>query len=262
MCQQIRSIKIVALVAAISFCAQPAFSENTSIRGQVVWDDDPLRPRKVRMDRECLELRDGQPPKRETVVINANGTVKNVLLYIENPPSGQFPVPKDPVNVRIKGCWPDQHVIAVRTGQTVTVRYDDPILHDFEVRRPPGCIAAKRPLPTRRPSDDFKFKEQRTEVQLKCVIHPWERTWCHAFDHPFFAVSDDLGMFEIVNLPPGKHWLRIWHEEYGERRFLVRTSAVTATPLTLYLSRDGWTDPKYHPPIRTDAQFAREQVTE
>jgi hypothetical protein len=31
-------------------------------------------------------------------------------------------------------------------------------------------------------------------------------------DHPFFAVTDAAGKFEIKNLPPGTYTIGLWHE--------------------------------------------------
>jgi hypothetical protein len=31
-------------------------------------------------------------------------------------------------------------------------------------------------------------------------------------DHPYMAVSDEAGNFEIKNIPAGKHSFAIWHE--------------------------------------------------
>jgi hypothetical protein len=33
--------------------------------------------------------------------------------------------------------------------------------------------------------------------------------------HPFFAVSEDDGTFEITGLPPGSYTIEAWHERLG-----------------------------------------------
>lgn len=37
--------------------------------------------------------------------------------------------------------------------------------------------------------------------------------WIAVVDHPFFAVTDVKGRFEIKGLPPGKYTLEAWHEK-------------------------------------------------
>jgi hypothetical protein len=35
------------------------------------------------------------------------------------------------------------------------------------------------------------------------------------FDHPYFAVTDEQGNFEIRNAPAGEYRLVVWHETNG-----------------------------------------------
>jgi hypothetical protein len=41
--------------------------------------------------------------------------------------------------------------------------------------------------------------------------------YIHVFDHPYFAVTDERGMFTISNLPAGTYVLKAWHEDAGVR---------------------------------------------
>lgn len=38
--------------------------------------------------------------------------------------------------------------------------------------------------------------------------------WIAVVDHPFFAVTDAGGNFEIKGLPPGTYTIEVWHEAY------------------------------------------------
>ena len=40
-------------------------------------------------------------------------------------------------------------------------------------------------------------------------------------DHPFFAVSDEFGRFEIRGVPPGTYTLVVWHERLGEQEIEI-----------------------------------------
>ena len=51
-------------------------------------------------------------------------------------------------------------------------------------------------------------------VTFSCKIHPWMRAYAWSFDHPFAAVTDKDGKFEIKNVPAGvKVKIVAWHEE-------------------------------------------------
>jgi hypothetical protein len=41
-------------------------------------------------------------------------------------------------------------------------------------------------------------------------------------DHPYFAVTDKDGKFDLPNLPPGTYTIEAWHEKLG-----VQTASVT-----------------------------------
>ena len=44
-------------------------------------------------------------------------------------------------------------------------------------------------------------------------------------DHPFHAVTDKKGAFEIKGLPPGKYEIEIWHERFKSVRSTVEVAA-------------------------------------
>ena len=41
-------------------------------------------------------------------------------------------------------------------------------------------------------------------IQYKCTIHGWMTGYVRIFDHPYYAVTDENGNFEIKNAPAGK----------------------------------------------------------
>jgi hypothetical protein len=41
--------------------------------------------------------------------------------------------------------------------------------------------------------------------------------YIHVFDHPYFAVTDERGIFAIANLPAATYVLKAWHEDIGIR---------------------------------------------
>lgn len=55
----------------------------------------------------------------------------------------------------------------------------------------------------------------RSPDHYTSTIYPWMAGFVWAFDHPYFAVTDATGKFEIPNAPPGKWRLVAWHETAG-----------------------------------------------
>ena len=54
-------------------------------------------------------------------------------------------------------------------------------------------------------------------IPFKDNQHPWEKAYVGVLRHPFFAVTDKLGNYEIRGLPPGTYKLVVWHEAFGEQ---------------------------------------------
>ncbi|HWE37464.1 MAG TPA: carboxypeptidase-like regulatory domain-containing protein [Isosphaeraceae bacterium] len=46
-------------------------------------------------------------------------------------------------------------------------------------------------------------------------MHPWMTAWWLVLDHPYFAVTDEKGAFEIRDVPTGPQQVVVWHEALG-----------------------------------------------
>jgi hypothetical protein len=70
---------------------------------------------------------------------------------------------------------------------------------------------------------EHRFELQKHPVQIGCSLHAWMRAWVYIVPHPWFAVSDEQGKFEIKEIPPGKYTLWLRHPDTGhqERREVV-----------------------------------------
>jgi hypothetical protein len=53
------------------------------------------------------------------------------------------------------------------------------------------------------------------EIPLQCSIHGWMKAHVRVFDHPYFAITDDDGKFEIKDAPTGSFSLYIHHPATG-----------------------------------------------
>ena len=76
----------------------------------------------------------------------------------------------------------------------------------FNVIVPPGQTHTTKPMPALRSADYYTDS-----------IHPWLQGYVWTFDHPYFAVTDANGNFEIKDAPPGTWRLVVWHEKIGYR---------------------------------------------
>ena len=146
-----------------------------------------------------------RPFESDDLVIGAGGEVRWAVVRVTRGLEGRRfeETPPEPVRMDIRGHRFVPHVLAVRTGQAIPFVNRDAELHHVHPTEPwgsgfipPGTREYRRP--------GF--------VRLRCDIHPWCSGWIAAFDHPFFAVTDEAGRFTIRGLPPGRYTLEAWHE--------------------------------------------------
>ena len=57
------------------------------------------------------------------------------------------------------------------------------------------------------------FTPSNVPVGFECGMHPWMKGQVRVFEHPYFAVTDDDGKFEIKDVPAGTWRIVTWHEE-------------------------------------------------
>lgn len=130
-------------------------------------------------------------------------------------PSLEKPGERREVDQPCSGFTP--HAIAVREGQELLVKNDSPISHAVQFSGPPGTPEVNRAMPPKTSFSVTDLKAMKYPVKLVCAPHPWEGAWLRIFDHPYFAVTDEQGDFEIPFAPAGKHRLVVWHETAGWR---------------------------------------------
>jgi hypothetical protein len=53
-------------------------------------------------------------------------------------------------------------------------------------------------------------------VRLQCDQHEYMQAWYLPVENPFYSVSGGDGMFEIKNVPAGKHKVMAWHPIAGQ----------------------------------------------
>jgi plastocyanin len=195
------------------------------LRGRVMFEGKAPPSTRVTMDADpdCERLH-GRPMLTESVVVNRDGTLANVFVYVKSGLEGkQFEPAAEPVTIDQKGCWFRPHVIGLQTGQKLRVTNSDPVSHnihplaktnrEWNQNQSPGAAAIER-----------RFARPEI-IPVKCNIHSWMRAWIGVVDHPYFAVTGDKGSYEIGGLPPGDYTVEAWHESLGTREQKVSIPA-------------------------------------
>lgn len=155
------------------------------------------------------------PVLGETVVVNDNGSLRNVFVYVkEGLGDYNFAVPDEPVQFDQNGCVYAPHIFGIQVGQTLEILNSDPLMHNLH-----ALAEENRPfnfgMPNQGDTREQSFRVPEVMLHIKCDVHPWMSAYVGVVDHPFHGVSDDTGGFSISQLPAGSYVVEAWHEEYG-----------------------------------------------
>jgi Polysaccharide lyase family 4, domain II len=186
-----------------------------TITGEVKFTDDPptMPAVKVSKDQDYC----GETLANETYLIASDGALKNVVVFIEAAPSNAAGDPQKENVLNNTGCRYSPRILAMQKGEKLKVRNNDPKLHiphSYHADRTVFNLS----LPFKGTTIDTTQKIRQTGVlKVVCDTHAWMLAYIHVFDHPYFAVTDEQGLFTIPNLPAGTYVLKAWHEDVGVR---------------------------------------------
>lgn len=165
----------------------------------------------------CAKLHSA-PVLTESVVPGDNGTLQNVLVYLQGDFSAYSFAPADsPVKVDQQGCIYTPHVVAVMTGDPLQVTNTDSVTHNVNAMSQlhqgfnETQVAGSAPVLRR-------FSREEIPMMVKCNMHPWMRFYLAVIDHPYFQVTGKDGQFALRNVPPGTYTLTAWHETFGTKK--------------------------------------------
>jgi hypothetical protein len=201
-----------------------------TIKGQIVFAGKTIiKPEKVKIDtdeKHCSEK--GEILEEKWVIDQQTKGVRWVYVWLApdkadllqkkrlpvHPSLREIEMGKAAVYVDQPFCRFEPHAVAVREGQNLVLKNSSPVAHNV------GWVGLQgfNPSGTTR-IDPGKthtiegLKQQGGPIPLNSTSHTWMKGWVRVFDHPYFAVTDEKGNFEIKKAPAGKCRLIVWHEE-------------------------------------------------
>jgi len=184
----------------------------------------------MRADPRCA-ARYQTMPHLQLVVVNPNGTLANVFVYVKTglPDGATYPAPTSPVVLQQTVCEHHPRVFGIMVGQPLEVRNSDPLLHNIRVLATQNA-SFNLALPTAGTTVTRTFTAPEVMLTLVCDAHGWMRAYAGVLPHPFFATTGTDGQFTIDGLPPGTYTVEAWHETFGTRRATITVNEnATAT---------------------------------
>ncbi|MFI5460394.1 MAG: hypothetical protein ACHRXM_33675 [Isosphaerales bacterium] len=221
-----------------SSSSAPAKAEGWgTLKGQILFGGTP-EPAKVLQEKgKAAKDPDmcavNAPIMDERLVVDAaTKGVKNVLVYLPRPTAINEDAKKAVTGKTVafdqKNCIFSPHVLGLMTNVPVALKSSDSKNHNVNVKLKQSTFNS-----TVAGGQTIVFTPlgaERSPGQVICDIHPWMKAWWMVLDHPYFAVTDEKGNYEIKNVPAGApQRVVVWQEAVKSGGFVTPPSGEDVT---------------------------------
>ena len=198
---------VVALGLAVLFDSQPAAQQPGVVRGRVSIGIPVTAKRPTSTYSRSIPA-GALAPESE---------LRHVVVYVKDAPKTAVAPVRAEIRQRNENFIP--RVVAVTVGSTVDFPNDDPIYHNvFSLSRTRTFDLGRFP---KGKSRGERFDKPGV-VKVFCQIHSHMSATVMVFDHPWFAIPDEQGTFDLEGVPPGMHQITAWHERLGDTTLPLR----------------------------------------
>ena len=205
---------------AVMLDTGPSAQQPGSVRGRVMIGIPPAAKRGTSIYSRTVP----------TVALAPESEVRHVVVYMKDAPRTAVPPMRAEIRQRNENFVP--HVVAVTVGSTVDFPNDDPIYHNvFSLSRAKTFDLGRFPQGRSR-GERF---DKPGIVKVLCQIHSHMSATVMVLDHPWFAMPDEEGTFDLSGVPPGMHQVTAWHERLGDTTQQIRVEGGRAASVDFVL---------------------------
>ena len=187
------------------------------VKGTVTVDGAVPKNEPIKMNADPVCVQQNKSPQfQETYMVGSDGkALANVFVYVKDGLGNYvYDSPTDKATIDQKDCRYHPHVFGIRVGQPLEIVNSDPTLHNIHaIPKANQEFNNGQPIQGMKMTHTFTAKE--VMVPFKCDVHGWMNAYVGVRDHPYFAVTDASGAFDIKTLPPGTYTIEAWHEKLG-----------------------------------------------
>ena len=188
-----------------------------SISGVVKWTGP--QPRNltfpVTKDPQICDPDSHKQVELERLIIGPQGGVANTVVFLSDISKGKaMDLPQQRRFLDQRHCRYEPHILLVPKNENLRMKSSDATLHTVHME---GAATYNLPFPfpnnvVSRPMPNAGM------VTLRCNGgHVWMNAEMFVAAHPYYAVTDESGRFEMTGVPAGEYELVAWHEGWNLR---------------------------------------------
>jgi hypothetical protein len=183
-----------------------------TIKGTVKWSGPlPHIPSLViNKDPEICDPESHKTRDLERLIIGPSGGVANTVVFLKDISSGKpMDIPEPRRFLDQKHCRYEPHILLVPANGPLQLKSSDATLHTVHMD---GAASYNLPFPF---TNQIVTRTMQTPglVNVRCNGgHTWMNAEILVVSHPYYAVTDENGNFELTDVPAGKYEIVAWHE--------------------------------------------------
>ena len=195
------------------------------VKGVVSLDGAAPANVSIKMNADPVCVKANKDPQSQETYSVADGKLANVFVYVKDGLGNYaYDPPTESPKIDQHNCRYHPHVFGMRVGQSIDIVNSDPTLHNIHAL-PKGNAEFNTGQPIQGMTTKHVFDKPEVMVPFKCDVHGWMNAYVGVMSHPYYAVTDKDGKFELKSLPPGTYTIEAWHEKLG-----TQTASVTLGP--------------------------------
>ncbi|MBV8051227.1 MAG: hypothetical protein JOZ80_08575 [Acidobacteriaceae bacterium] len=193
-------------------------ANGATISGTVKWSGPlpHLTILPISKDPQICDPESAKTRDLERLIVGPQGGVANTVVFLKNVSSGKaFDLPEQRRFLDQKHCRYEPHILLVAKDALLQMKSSDATLHTVHMD---GAATYNLPFPF---PDQVVSRQMNSAgvVNLKCNGgHVWMNAEMFVAPHPYYAVTDESGKFELTNVPPGQYEIVAWHEGWSVAR--------------------------------------------
>lgn len=241
-------ILIIACAYALSLVSVPhseayqeiSLPESGSLSGTVNLDGKVPMPKGYNLTTlpdaiYCGRISDGKGWRLlQPFDIGPKGEFRRVVVFLDGIDKGKPFGAYQPPKIEAVDCLFRPFINLVRDLHDVVVVNMDPAMHDIQAYEtshlgPRVLFNVPLPISKRYPREaglsahfhkhyegtpivqSVKMTKGRKVFTMQCGFHAYMESWALVADHPYFAIADEEGRFDLTDVPPGTYTVKVWH---------------------------------------------------